>query len=135
MALSFPSTFQNFLPIYSVSFLGFYAFPSYFFFKSFLPLFFQCFLSRFLSVFFLLFFLQKFSFLFSFQCFFLIFSVFSSYLFYRKFTSSCLNANYTNLDRLLKNYLSCEFEYREITEFRKVYHKKNISLSAMRKTF
>ena len=46
-----------------------------------------------------------------------------------------LNENYTNLNRLLENYFNCEFAYREIMEFLKVYHNKNISLSTVKKKF
>ena len=47
----------------------------------------------------------------------------------------CLNANYTNLTRLLENYFNCGFAYREIVEFLKVYHNKNISLSTVKRKF
>ena len=47
----------------------------------------------------------------------------------------CLNANYTNLNRLLENYFNCGFAYREIIEFLKVYHNKNISLSTVKRKF
>ena len=44
----------------------------------------------------------------------------------------CSNANYTNLNRLLKSHFNCGFAYREIIEFLKVYHKRNISLSTVK---
>ena len=47
----------------------------------------------------------------------------------------CLNANYTNLNGLLQNYFNCGFAYREIIEFLKIYHNKNIRLSTMKRKF
>ena len=44
----------------------------------------------------------------------------------------CSNANYANLNRLLKSHFNCGFAYCEIIEFLKVYHKRNISLSTVK---
>ena len=45
----------------------------------------------------------------------------------------CLNANYTISNSLLENYFNYGFVYREIIEFLKVDHNKNISLSIVKK--
>ena len=47
----------------------------------------------------------------------------------------CLNANFSNLNRLLEYYFNCGFAYREIIEFLKVYHNENVSLSTVKRKF
>ena len=144
----FPSYFfTRKLPSYffSISFLVFWEFPSYFWQENLLPIFFSVFPFSFLRVFFL-FFTRSFPSYF-FQCFFPRFLRVFFLFFYNKFPSyfrifrdvseiaPCLNANYTCLNRPLGNYFSCRFAYREIIEFLKVYHKKNISLPTVKKKF
>ena len=157
----FPSSFQSFLYFFSVSFLFFYKKASFLFFQYFFPRFLRVsflFLTRkfpsyfFFCVSFLIF--ESFLPIFLLEVFLPIFSVFPSSffesflpIFYKKFPSyfrifrdvseiaPCLNANYTCLNRPLGNYFSCRFAYREIIEFLKVYHNKNISLPTVKKKF